>query len=689
MTSKSMGKTVAIIQARMGSTRLPGKVLMDVNGVPAIQHVLTRTARAKHVDEVWLACSNLDGDDPLAEFAEKIGFPVFRGDEKDVLSRYVAAAAESNADTIVRITGDCPMIDPGVIDLVLDRFAAGDVDYVSNIVERSYPDGLDVEAFSRDALDTAGREAQDDILREHVTPYIRGVLGDRYPRGDFRIASVTNGADFGHLRWTLDEPEDLLFLRRLMGALPEDFDWHDAVAELTRNPDALWINRKHVTETKRYPAAFENAVRRDQFDKSNQLFARALETIPLAAQTFSKSHQQWSRGATPLFFESGQGCYVRDIDGNIYIDYLQGLMPNILGYCDPDVDAAVRDQLERGVSFSLSTTLEMELAERLVRDIPCAEMVRYGKNGSDVTTAAIRLARAHTGRDKILVAGYHGWHDWYIGSTQRKLGVPEDVRSLTTSFPFNDADRLREIVEADANAFAAIILEPTGAVPVEPGFLESVREIASAFEIVLIFDEIITGFRIHTGGAQAYLGVTPDLACFGKAMANGLPISAVVGRRDIMQLMEDVFVSGTFGGETLSIAAAIATIDKLASENVVERLWKRGSSLIEASNRVIDQCGMGSVLSFGADGWWPRLAVSESPIDNVLLMTLMRQAFVAEGLFLATSYNLCLPHDNDVVMDATIEGLKRAMTRLREEIDSPDPHAHLRGELIQPTFSVR
>ena len=413
-----MSKTVAIVQARMGSTRLPGKVLADIRGVPAIQHVLTRANRAEQVDQVWLACCDLAIDDPLAAFAEKLGFSVFRGDEKDVLGRYVSVAAEANADTIIRITGDCPMIDPDIIDLVLDRHSMGDVDYASNIVDRSYPDGLDVEVFSRHALDTAGREADAEILREHVTPYIRGLMGDGCPKGDFKTASVKHRADFSHLRWTLDEPEDLLFLRRLMDLLPDDFHWLDAVAELTRNPDVLRINGPRISETKRYRTAFEIPRRRDAFGKSNQLFSRALETIPLAAQTFSKSHQQWSRGSSPLFFESGNGCYVEDIDGNIYIDYLQGLMPNILGYCDPDVDAAVRDQLERGVSFSLSTTLEMDLAERLVRDIPCAEMVRYGKNGSDVTTAAIRLARAHTGREQILIAGYHGWHDWYIGTTQ-------------------------------------------------------------------------------------------------------------------------------------------------------------------------------------------------------------------------------------------------------------------------------
>jgi glutamate-1-semialdehyde 2,1-aminomutase len=325
----------------------------------------------------------------------------------------------------------------------------------------------------------------------------------------------------------------------------------------------------------------------------------------------------------------------------------------------------------------------------LVRDIPCAEMVRYGKNGSDATTAAIRLARAYTGRDKIAVAGYHGWHDWYIGSTVRSLGVPSAISGLTATFPFNDADALEAMMSSEPDQIAAIVLEPTGAALAQPGFLERVREIATKAGAVLVFDEIVTGFRIHVGGAQAHFGVVPDLACFGKAMANGMPISAIVGRKDIMMLMEDVFVSGTFGGEALSIAAAIATIDKLARENVISRLWTRGDSLIEKSNEIFERHGFGGMLAFGGEGWWPRLSIIDPPIESVLLTSLLRQAFVREGLILASSYNLSLPHDNEHVYAETLEALERAVSDVRAQINSPDPESHLRGMRIQPTFSVR
>lgn len=425
------------------------------------------------------------------------------------------------------------------------------------------------------------------------------------------------------------------------------------------------------------------------FKRSNELFVAAQRLIPLASQTFSKSHQQWVRGAAPLFLVSGKGCRVTDPDGNTYIDYVQGLMPNVLGYGDPDVDAAIRDQLDRGMSFSLPTPRELELAEKLVQLIPAAEMVRYGKNGSDATSAAIRLARAHTGRDKIAICGYHGWHDWYIGTTSRNLGVPKSVAALSTAFPYNDADALEGLFMREPEAYAAVILEPAGAKQPQPGFLERLRSLTEKYGVVLIFDEIVTGFRIHLGGAQAYYGVSPDLACFGKAIANGMPISAVVGRREIMRGMEDIFFSGTFGGEALSIAAAIATIDKLERENVVERLWRRGELLTAESNRVFAKYGLGGTLKFGGAAWWPRLSVVDPPVDANLMISLLRQEFVSEGLLLAASYNLCLPHDTESVMQESVNALDRAIALVRQHLDSPDPTGRLRGERVQPTFSVR
>ena len=429
---------------------------------------------------------------------------------------------------------------------------------------------------------------------------------------------------------------------------------------------------------------------RRHFDKTAALYARALETIPLASQTFSKSVMSTVEGAAPLFLERGDGARAWDVDGNAYIDYVLGLLPIVLGYRDVDVDGAIRAQLDKGISFSLATSLEPDLAERLVEIIPCAEMVRFGKNGSDATSAAIRLARAHTGRDKIAICGYHGWHDWYIGTTARHLGVPDAVRALSAIFRYNDADSLETLLKQGPDAFAAVILEPAGLEAPQPGFLEAVRSLCDRYGVVLVFDEIVTGFRIHLGGAQAVYGVTPDLASFGKAMGNGMPISAIVGRRDIMLRMNDIFFSGTFGGEALSLAASIATIDKLRRLDGPARFAALGQRLKRGVGEVIDSNGLKQELTVRGGDWWPAVtATGNGRADAVLVSSLLKQELIEAGVLMGSTFNLCLAHDAEDVIDETLAAWRSAAGKLAEALASNDPAARLRGKRMQPVFQVR
>jgi glutamate-1-semialdehyde 2,1-aminomutase len=296
--------------------------------------------------------------------------------------------------------------------------------------------------------------------------------------------------------------------------------------------------------------------------KSLALYNRAIEIIPTGTQTFSKGRFCYPSGM-PLYIERGKGSHVWDIDGNEYIDFVGGLCPILLGYCDGDVDNSVRAQMEKGTIFSLPHPIEVEVSELLCEVIPCVEMVRFGKNGSDVTSGAVRVARAYTGRDHIAQCGYHGWQDWYIGVTPRNAGVPQAVRELTHPFLYNDIESLNTIFKLYPNQVACVIMEPMSLVWPKAGYLQEVNELTHKNGAVLIFDEMITGFRMALGGAQEYFNVIPDLACFGKAIANGYPLSAVVGRADIMKEFERVHFSFTNGGECLSLAAAKATIKKI------------------------------------------------------------------------------------------------------------------------------
>ncbi|MDE3019862.1 MAG: aminotransferase class III-fold pyridoxal phosphate-dependent enzyme, partial [Nitrospirota bacterium] len=310
--------------------------------------------------------------------------------------------------------------------------------------------------------------------------------------------------------------------------------------------------------------------------ESESLWRRAENVIPCGTQTLSKGPDQFVRGVYPIYLQRGEGCHVWDVDGNEYIDYPMALGPILLGYQYPTVHEAVVRQLGEGTTFTLMHPKEVELAEALVECIPCAEMVRFAKNGSDVTAAAVRAARAYTSREQVAFCGYHGWQDWYAVTTSRPAGVPTMLKGLAHAFEFNKTETLERIFLDHPGDIAAVILEVGGENP-HPGFLEQVKALAHRHGAVFIWDEIVTGFRLALGGAQEYYGVTPDLACFGKGMANGFPLSAVVGRRDLMKTFERVFFSMTYGGETLSLAAALATLQVLRTEPVIAHLWAQGA----------------------------------------------------------------------------------------------------------------
>lgn len=426
-----------------------------------------------------------------------------------------------------------------------------------------------------------------------------------------------------------------------------------------------------------------------RYRKSQELLRRALEVIPLGTQTFSKSYQQYPAGAAPLFLERGTGSHVWDVDGNEYVDFVGALLPVVLGYNDPDVNRAVIEQLSKGVSFSLATPLEIELAEVLREIIPCAEMVRFGKNGSDATSAAVRIARAATARDHVAVCGYHGWQDWYIGATTRNKGVPRAVRELTHKFPYNDLDALERLLDNQPGGFAAVMMEPMNTEEPGPGYLAGVRDLAHRHGALFIFDEIVTGFRYHIGGAQALFGVVPDLAAFGKSMGNGFPISAVVGKTEYMREMEEIFYSSTFGGEAVSLAAALATIRKMRKEPVLERIHDLGSRLIASTRALIAKHGLDRIIAIVGR---PCRAVVQfrdaGSASAAEIKTLYLRKLIEHGILSAGGLNLCYSHsDEDLRLLARAQDASFA--RLRRALDENNVRSQLEGPPIEPVFRVR
>jgi glutamate-1-semialdehyde 2,1-aminomutase len=427
----------------------------------------------------------------------------------------------------------------------------------------------------------------------------------------------------------------------------------------------------------------------DRYEKTRALLARAERVIPLGSQTFSKSRVVYPANAAPLFVTHGKGSHVWDVDGNEYVDFVNGLLPVILGYDDPDVTEAAIAQVKRGVTFSLATELEIELAELLCEIIPCAEQVRFGKNGSDATSAAIRIARAHTGRDRVAVCGYHGWQDWYIGATTRSKGVPDAVGALTHKFPYNDLGALTSLLETHAGEFAAVMMEPMNAEEPGEGYLQGVGDLAHEHGALFILDEIITGFRYHIGGAQTLFDVTPDLATFGKSMGNGFPISAVVGRARYMAQMEEIFFSSTFGGEAVSIAATLATIRKMQREPVHARLDATGQRVIEMTCANIERHGLEAAMSIVGRPSWSLMQFRDAAGASAAeIKSLFLQEMIARGILTAGSYNISYAHT-----DADLLALERAQDAscrtVHEALESRDLAARLKGPAIQPVFRVR
>lgn len=417
-------------------------------------------------------------------------------------------------------------------------------------------------------------------------------------------------------------------------------------------------------------------------EKSQEYYNRALGLIPSVTQTLAKGPSQYVDGVAPKYLIKGKGSHVWDVDGNEYIDYNMGIGPLVLGYSYPKVDEAIIMQLKDGITFSLMHPLEVQVAELIREVIPNAESVRFSKTGADVTSAAIRLARAYTGKDKILCCGYHGWHDWYISVTSRNKGIPHAIQNLTYTFNYNDIDSLRNSIDDNT---AAVILEPVVFEAPKNNFLHEVADFCSKKGVLLIFDEMWTGFRMEIGGAQEYFGIVPDLATYSKAVANGMPLSVLTGKKEIMQLAEnDIFFYTTFGGEALSLAAARITIKELIEKHVPIYLNEKGRSLREGYNKIAEKLDMPYTKCVGYN-FRTIVTFNHESIDPLLLKSFVQQEMIKRGILWSGFHNLSFSHSDDDI-NYTLNVYEDVLKLLKQAVDSNKVHEMLKGKPIQPVF---
>ncbi|MGZ3757259.1 MAG: aminotransferase class III-fold pyridoxal phosphate-dependent enzyme [Mucilaginibacter sp.] len=417
--------------------------------------------------------------------------------------------------------------------------------------------------------------------------------------------------------------------------------------------------------------------------KSDELYQRALKVQKPVTQTLAKGPGQFTMGVAPKYLVKGKGSHVWDADGNEYIDFNAAIGPLSLGYAYPVVDNAIKQQLEDGITFSLMHPLEVELSELVQQVIPNAEAVKIAKTGADVCSAAIRVARAFTGRDKVFCCGYHGWHDWYIGITSRNAGVPGAIQDLTYTFEYNDIEAIKAALD---DTVAALILEPFIFEAPKPGFLKQLAEACKENGTLLIFDEMWTGFRVAIGGAQEYFDVKADLAVYSKACANGMPIALLTGRADVMELFNSqVFSYTTFGGEALSLAACIATINELRDKNVPQYLDEKGALLKDGYNQIAMESGMDKYTR--CIGFNCRTMVTFTPEagNGLEVKTLMQQEMIKRGILWAGFHNMCFSHSDEDI-SYTLAAYRDVMPMMKEAIESGDVKSYLKGEVLEAVF---
>lgn len=650
-------QTAVIVQARTGSTRLPGKVLADLGGRPLFAFLLERLRRCDVVQTIVLATTDQPADDGLAALAESHEIGVVRGPKHDVLARFALAAITTTASTLVRVTGDCPLVDPDLLAQATEEFHKQQVDYLSNCVPPSYPDGLDLEVFTREALLLAQAECRSAHQREHVTPWMR-------ESGVLQTGSMQHSSDLSALRWTVDEPEDLEVIRAVVShfANRSDFSWLDVLALHDQQPHLFAANARFSRN--------EGA----KMGEGQKLWRRAKRVIPGGNMLLSKRAEMFLPEQWPAYFSRARGCRVWDLDGRELIDMsIMGIGTNLLGYGHPEVDAAVADTVAAGNMSTLNCPEEVWLAERLVALHPWAEMARFARSGGEANAIAIRIARAATGRDTVAICGYHGWHDWYLATNLQNdsgleehllpglepNGVPRALAGTVQPFSFNRLDQL-EVIAANHD-LAAVKMEVQRTNPPDPGFLESVRELCSRRGSVLIFDECTSGFRETFGGLHLKYGVEPDMAMFGKALGNGYAITATIGRRAVMEAAQSTFISSTFWSERIGPTAALKTLEVMEEERSWEQVTATGLELRQRWQKLADRHG----LSIGHNGLAALAGFTIQSPQALAYKTLITQEMLKKGYLAATSCYVSMAHTPEVI-DAYLEELEVVFTLIAE-----------------------
>jgi glutamate-1-semialdehyde 2,1-aminomutase len=667
---------IALIQARMGSTRLPNKVMKTVNGVPLIELLIKRLSKSKYIKNIIVATSIDPKNASLIEHVNSLGYSVFQGSENDVLSRYYNAVKDLKPDAIVRVTGDCPLVDPSVVDQIIETFISKQVDYASNTLTPTYPDGIDVSIASFNALERAFHEATSDYDREHIMPYIRN------PE-KFKLANVEYVEDYSKERWTVDEPEDFEVIQNIFNHFyPRiDFSWLEVLQLLKDCPDLFAANRNFMRN--------EGSI----MGNGQKLWRRAKRVIPGGNMLFSKRSEMFLPDQWPSYFTKAKDSKVWDLDGREYTDMTFAVGTSTLGYGNDEVDSAVAKAVSDGVMTTLNCPEEVYLAEKLIEIHPWADMVRFARSGGEANAIAIRIARAASGKEKVAFCGYHGWHDWYLAANLANdehltghllpgldpRGVPEQLSGTVLPFAYNRIEELEMLIKN--HNIGVIKMEVSRNEGPTDNFLHKVREIATANNIVLIFDECTSGFRQTFGGLHKHFGVEPDMAMFGKALGNGYAVTAIIGRKKFMEAAQSTFISSTFWTERIGAVAGLKTLEVMERVKSWETITETGNEIAKIWSRLGKKHNL-PIRPFGL----PALIKLAFDAPNALAYkSILTQEMLSRGYLASNIVYVSLAHTKEV-LSGYESALDEVFGIIRQCEDGRDVKSVLRGPICHSEF---
>ncbi len=594
-------KIIAIIQARVNSIRFPNKILKKINGIPAIEILYKRLQKSKKIDNIIIATSKNKKNKKLIDFLKSKKINHFVGEDGDVLKRYFDVVSKWGGDIIIRVTGDSILIDPKLVDNFITKFKNKKVDYLSNTSPETFPDGLDIEIFTRKVLKVTNKNAKGKYFREHVTPYMK-------ESKVFKKYNVEYREDLSGLRWSLDEEEDLKVIKMIYKKFKPNiyFGWNKALKVVKRS-------------YKKY--TFNSFIKRNEgarMSKTTKLWKRAKQIIPGGNMLLSKRPEIFHPYNWPPYFKKAKDCNVWDLDGKKYCDVsLMGVGSNILGYANSAIDNAVKKAISNSNISTLNCPEEVELCEKLIEMHPWADMARLARTGGEASAIAIRIARAASGKTKVAFCGYHGWHDWYLSANLKSKnilkpfllpglepnGVPRELKNTAIPFNYNNFEQLEQIVKK--NDIGTIKMEVSRNQKPKNNFLKKIRNLCDKKKIILMFDECSSGFRQSFGGLHKIYGVNPDVAWFGKALGNGYGITAIIGKKEIMDCAQNSFISSTFWTERSGPVAANKTLEimeKIESWKIItktgEEIQKKWKTLANRNNLKIQISGIPALSSF-------------------------------------------------------------------------------------------